>query len=56
MMLVIIGSLLFLVVISVFLAVTSLLKLHLDNFRYCKEEASAKCNIEDYNYCETINK
>ena len=56
MMLVMTGLFLSAVVVSVFLAVTSIFKLHFDNYTYCKSEAEAKCNAEDYKYCATIKR
>lgn len=45
-----------LILTVVLLAVTSILKLHFDNYSYCKNELNAKCNAEDYKYCATIRK
>ncbi len=52
-MLTIISSL-FLAIVFIFtiLAITSIIKLHFDNYKYCKEELSAKCTLEDYKYCD----
>ena len=45
-----------LVLVSTILAITSIVKIHFDNYNYCKEEANAKCNGEDYKYCATIRR
>ena len=45
-----------LVFTSILLALTSILKLHFDNYSYCRNELNARCNSEDYKYCATIKR
>lgn len=49
-------TLMVLVFTTVLLALTSVLKLHFDNYNYCRNELDAKCNSEDYKYCATIKR
>lgn len=54
-MLLFISTILMAVVLtSVVCAFISVKKIDNDNFAYCRNETSARCNDEDYEYCSTI--
>lgn len=55
-MLLLLTVLMALILTIVLLAVTSILKLHFDNYSYCRNELNAKCNAEDYKYCASVRR